>query len=80
MKKLLCLLVLLAVTALPEGCADWTDYVGRLGSFDGLAAQPTFHAAGAAMGRAGVVLLSAAAFIWAFLCLSSESVFVYFNF
>ena len=56
------LLVLLAVTALPEGCADWTDYVGRLGSFDGLAAQPTFHAAGAAMGRAGVVLLSAAAF------------------
>ena len=28
----------------------------------------------------GSMLLSAAAFIWAFLCLSSESVFVYFNF
>ena len=55
------LLVLLAVTALPAGCADWTDYVGKLGSFDGLASQPTFHAAWAAMGKAGVVLLSAAA-------------------
>ena len=28
----------------------------------------------------GSMLLSAAAFVWAFLCLSSESVFVYFNF
>ena len=28
----------------------------------------------------GSMFLSAAAFIWAFLCLSSESVFLYFNF
>ena len=33
-------------------------------------------------GRLGIVnmVLCAAAFTWAFLCLSSESVFVYFNF
>ena len=55
------LLALLAVTALPEGCASWTDYVANLGSYSGVASQPTFHAAYAAMGSFGPILLGLAA-------------------
>ncbi len=55
------LLTLLAVTALPDGCTDWTEYVSGLDRYSGLASQPTFHAAFSAMGSTGTVLLSAAA-------------------
>jgi len=55
------LLTMLAVTALPEGCADWTEYTENLGSYSGVASQPTFHAAHAALGDAGSVILGTAA-------------------
>ena len=55
------LLTLLAVTALPEGCDSWTDYVAHLGDYQGPASQPTFHAARAALGDAGSVILGVAA-------------------
>ncbi len=54
-------LVLLAATALPEGCTSWVDYVARLGDFDGLASQPTFFAAHAALGSFGTAILGLAA-------------------
>ncbi len=54
-------LAMLAVTALPEGCASWPEYINNLGSYSGLAGQPAFYAADAAMGTAGAALLGAAA-------------------
>ncbi len=55
------LLVLLAVTALPEGCASWIDYVSSLGERSGLASQPTFYAAHRALGNGGTLILGTAA-------------------
>ena len=55
------LLVLLAVTALPEGCASWLDYVSSLGERSGLASQPTFYAAHRALGNGGTLILGTAA-------------------
>ena len=55
------LLSLLAVKALPEGCNSWTDYVGNLDSYSGVASQPTFHAANAALGDTGSLILGVAA-------------------
>ena len=55
------LLSLLAVTALPEGSSSWTEYVEKLGSYSGVASQPTFHAASVAMGEAGKMILGVAA-------------------
>ena len=39
------LLALLAVSALPEGCAGWTDYIFNLGEYEGVRGLPTFSAA-----------------------------------
>ena len=55
------LLVLLAVTARPEGFSSWAAYVGELSSQSGFAAQPTFYAARSAMGAAGLFILGIAA-------------------
>ncbi len=55
------LLALLAVTALPEGCASWVEYVASLGERSGLVSQPTFYAAHTAMGSLGSVVLGTAA-------------------
>ena len=55
------LLALLAVTALPEGCGSWTDYVASLGERSGIVSQPTFYAAYSAMGNLGAAILGAAA-------------------
>ncbi len=55
------LLSLLAVTALPEGCDSWSDYVANLNNYSGVASQPTFHAAHAALGDTGSVILGTAA-------------------
>ena len=52
---------LLAVTALPEDVSTWTEYTDTLGERQGLASQPTFFAAGSAMGSVGSVLLGVAA-------------------
>ncbi|MGX8702894.1 MAG: amino acid permease, partial [bacterium] len=55
------LLALLAVTALPEGCNSWLDYIGNLDSYEGVASQPTFFAAHTALGDAGSLILGIAA-------------------
>ena len=54
------LLAGMAVAALPEGYADWTEYIADLGNLEGLEGLPTFHAAGTVMGHTGVVILGAA--------------------
>ncbi len=53
-------LALLAVFALPEGCASWPEYIGNLGRYQGLSSQPTFFAAHASLGNAGTFLLGLA--------------------
>ena len=50
-------LAILAVCALPEGCASWTDYILNLGGFGGLQGLPTFYAAESFMGSLGSVIL-----------------------
>ena len=55
------LLILLAAMRLPEGCASWTDYIGHLDAYQGMASQPTFFAAHSALGNAGTALLGLAA-------------------
>jgi len=55
------LLSLLAVTAIPAGMSSWTEYIGSLGSYEGLKNLPTFFAADTYLRTAGVALLGAAA-------------------
>ena len=55
------LLVLLSVTALPAGYGSWTAYIDNLSGLSGLASQPAFFAARAAMGGAGTTVLGVAA-------------------
>ncbi len=54
-------LALSSVTALPEGCASWVDYITHLDQYTGLQGQPTFFAAHTALGSAGSALLGVAA-------------------
>lgn len=54
-------LSLLAVTALPADAASWTDYIKNLSNYSGIASLPTFHAAHAALGNHGSVILGVAA-------------------
>ena len=54
-------LALLAVSALPEGCNSWTDYIGNLGEYSGKASLPTFFAAYTYLGNTGAFLLGLAA-------------------
>ena len=49
--------ILLSVTAYPEGCSSWLDYIGRLNEFDGIAGLPAFYAANHYLGTAGVNIL-----------------------
>ena len=52
--------ILLSVTAYPEGCTSWLDYISRLDEFDGIAGLPAFYAAHYYLGNAGVYILMAA--------------------
>jgi len=54
-------LALLAVTAVPAGRASWAEYIAALDSYQGVEAQPTFHAAFVFLGGWGKVLLGVAA-------------------
>ena len=56
------LLALLAVSAMPEGCAGWTDYIFNLDRFDGIRRLPTFYAAETFMGAFGSVVLGLTTF------------------
>ncbi|MBR6351845.1 MAG: amino acid permease, partial [Firmicutes bacterium] len=52
-------IILLSVTAYPEGCSGWLDYISRLDEFDGIAGLPAFFAANYYLGQAGVFILMA---------------------
>ncbi len=55
------LLAMLGTTFLPEGCGSWVEYISDLGSYEGIAGQPTFFAANSALGTMGSVILGVAA-------------------
>ncbi len=49
--------ILLSVSAYPEGCSSWLDYIRRLDEFEGISGLPAFYAANYYLGRAGVNIL-----------------------
>ena len=51
--------LVLSVSAYPEGCSSWLDYISRLDEFDGIAGLPAFYAAHYYLGDAGVYILMA---------------------
>jgi len=51
--------ILLSISAYPEGCSSWLDYISRLDEFEGLAGLPAFYAAHYYLGDAGVYILMA---------------------
>ena len=51
--------VLLSVTAYPEDCGGWLDYVTHLDRYDGIAGLPAFYAANHYLGHTGVNILMA---------------------
>ena len=55
-------IVLNTVTAavVPDGYANWAEYIDDLGNLDGLISLPTFHAAHQLLGSAGLVFLGLA--------------------
>ena len=52
-------IVLMSVSAYPEGCTSWLDYIRRLSEFEGIAGLPAFYAANHYLGRTGVYILMA---------------------
>ena len=52
-------IILLSITAYPEGCSSWLDYIGRLDEFEGIEGLPAFYAAYHYLGDAGVYILMA---------------------
>ena len=51
--------ILLSVSAYPEGCESWLDYISRLDEFEGIAGLPAFYAANHYLGNTGVYILMA---------------------
>ena len=51
--------ILLSVTAYPEDCGGWIDYITHLDRYDGIAGLPAFYAANHYLGTAGVNILMA---------------------
>ena len=51
-------LAILAISTLPTNCANWTDYINNLDSYEGLAGLPTFHAVHFFMGDTGLIMLA----------------------
>ena len=52
-------IILMSVSAYPEGCSSWLDYIRRLDEFEGIAGLPAFFAANYYLGSAGVHILMA---------------------
>ena len=52
-------IILMSVSAYPEGCSSWLDYISRLNEFDGIAGLPAFYAANHYLGATGVYILMA---------------------
>ena len=51
--------ILLSISAYPDGCSGWLDYIRRLDEFDGIEGLPAFYAAHYYLGDAGVYILMA---------------------
>ncbi len=51
--------ILLSVSAYPEGCTGWLDYISRLDEFEGIEGLPAFYAAYHYLGNTGVYILMA---------------------
>ena len=49
--------VLLSVSAYPEDCRSWLDYISRLDEYEGIAGLPAFYAANHYLGAAGINIL-----------------------
>ena len=52
-------IILLSVSAYPEGCTSWLDYIRRLNEFEGIERFPAFYAAYYYLGNFGVYILMA---------------------
>lgn len=55
-------LALIAVSAVPEGCSSWVDYIDNLGNYSGTAGMPTLYAVKTYMGSKGVRILGLSVF------------------
>ncbi len=51
--------IILSVSAYPEGCSGWLDYIRRLDEFEGISGLPAFYAANYYLGQTGVNILMA---------------------
>ena len=51
--------IVLSVSAYPEGCSSWMDYIARLDTFDGIAGLPVFFAIHHYLGNPGLYILMA---------------------
>ena len=51
--------ILLSVSAYPEGCGSWLDYISRLDEFEGISGLPAFFAINHYLGKPGVYILMA---------------------
>ena len=54
-------MALVGVSSVPDGFASWQDYIGKMDSLSGVASVPTFFAAEARMGTAGLVIMTVTA-------------------
>ena len=52
-------IVLMSVSAYPEGCSGWLDYIRHLDDFEGIEGLPAFYAAYYYMGNTGIYILMA---------------------
>ncbi len=55
-------LALMAASAVPAGCSNWTEYINNLGSYTGAAGMPTLFAVNRYLGKAGIRVLGIAVF------------------
>ncbi len=49
--------ILLSISAYPDSCTGWLDYISRLDEFEGIEGLPAFYAAHYYLGDAGVYIL-----------------------
>ena len=49
--------ILMSISAYPENCSSWLDYIRHLDEFEGIAGLPAFYAANYYLGSAGVYIL-----------------------
>ena len=50
-------MAIVSVSALPDGCSSWADYISRLSGQSGTASVPTFHAAQSILGTPGLAVM-----------------------